>query len=182
ACAELSVTENNQQHKKDNGIANNAGPLNGTTGVSEMPKVSTHTALDSTIKVTAVTRPATPPITAPRVVKPFQNMDNTSTGKLAHAATENARPTMKATFCFSNRIPRIIAKIARPKVASLDIRSSDSGVVWPFFNTLAYKSCEIAEAPDRVRPATTARMVANATAEMKPMNRSPPTASDRCTA
>ena len=37
------------------------------------------------------------------------------------------------------------------------------------------RSCDTAEAPDSVRPATTARMVANATAEMKP-RRLPPTA------
>ena len=96
---------------------------------------------------------------------------------MAHAATENAKPTMKATFCFSNNTPKIIAKIARPKVAILDIRSSDSGVVRPFLNTFAYKSCEIADAPDKVKPATTARIVAKATAEIKPMNKSPPTAS-----
>ncbi len=35
----------------------------------------------------------------------------------------------------------------------------------------------MAEAPARVSPETTARMVAKATAEMKPMNRLPPTAS-----
>ena len=112
-----------------NGIAKIAGPLNGLTGVSEIPNVSTQTALDKIMRVTAVTRPATPPMTAPRVVKPFQNIESTSTGKFAHAATENAKPTMKATFCFSNTIPKIIAKIARPKVAILDMRSSDSGVV-----------------------------------------------------
>ena len=38
----------------------------------------------------------------------------------------------------------------------------------PPLMTVAYRSCDTAEAPDRVRPATTARMVAKATAEMKP--------------
>ncbi|MNC63305.1 hypothetical protein D3C75_1134200 [compost metagenome] len=112
-----------------NGIAKIAGPLNEFIGVSEIFNVSTQTALDKIIKVTAVTRPTTPPTTAPRVVKPFQNIERTNTGKFAHAATENAKPTMKATFCFSNKIPKIIAKIARPSVAIFDIRNSDSGVV-----------------------------------------------------
>ncbi|MNN75958.1 hypothetical protein D3C81_1922920 [compost metagenome] len=40
----------------------------------------------------------------------------------------------------------------------------------------------MAEAPARVRPATTARMVAKATAERKPRNRLPPTALARCMA
>ncbi|MNT85174.1 hypothetical protein D3C72_2253040 [compost metagenome] len=42
--------------------------------------------------------------------------------------------------------------------------------------TEADRSCDTADAPDRASPATTARMVAKATAEMKPRNRSPPTA------
>lgn len=45
-----------------------------------------------------------------------------------------------------------------------------------FLKTLAYRSCETADAPANVRPATTARMVAKATAEIKPRNRLPPTA------
>ena len=48
---------------------------------------------------------------------------------------------------------------------------------FPFRKALAYKSCEIAEAPASVSPDTTAKIVANATAEMKPSNISPPTAS-----
>ena len=48
--------------------------------------------------------------------------------------------------------------------------------------TLAYRSCDTADAPARVRPATTARIVAKATAEINPRNRLPPTASARCTA
>jgi hypothetical protein len=60
--------------------------------------------------------------------------------------------------------------------------SSDLLSAVPFLNTIAYRSCETADAPDRVRPATTARMVANATAEMKPRNTLPPTALARCTA
>ncbi len=81
------------------------------------------------ISTTAVTKPTTPPITAPRVVKPFQNIERTSTGKFAQQATENAKPTMNATFCFSNKIPKIMAKTAKPSVAIFDIRSSEAGVV-----------------------------------------------------
>ncbi len=46
----------------------------------------------------------------------------------------------------------------------------------PCLNTVAYRSCDTADAPDRVSPATTARMVAKATADMKPRNQLPPTA------
>ena len=48
-------------------------------------------------------------MTAPRVVRRDQNMERKSTGKLQLAAMENARPTMKAMFCFSNRMPRPMA-------------------------------------------------------------------------
>ena len=57
-----------------------------------------------------------------------------------------------------------------------DTRNSALSSAWPFLNTLAYKSCDTAEAPDRVNPETTARIVANATADIKPKNTLPPTA------
>ncbi|MNP65750.1 hypothetical protein D3C76_1613730 [compost metagenome] len=50
----------------------------------------------------------------------------------------------------------------------------------PFLTTITYKSWEIADVPAMVSPDTTARIVANATAEMKPSSRSPPTALARC--
>ena len=62
----------------------------------------THTALLSTTMATAVTSPSEPPTTAPLVVVPRHMMDISRTGKLQLAATAKARPTMKATFCFSN--------------------------------------------------------------------------------
>ena len=47
---------------------------------------------------TALIRPRKPPIIAPRVVRPFQKIDMTSTGRLHDAAMAKASPTMKATF------------------------------------------------------------------------------------
>ena len=46
--------------------------------------------------------PASPPGTAPRVVVPRQKITIARTGKLQLAATDSARPAMKATFWFSN--------------------------------------------------------------------------------
>jgi len=45
-------------------------------------------------------RPVPNPHTAPRVVNRFQNKDSTITGRLADAATANARATRNATFAF----------------------------------------------------------------------------------
>ena len=67
-----------------------------------MWNVSTQTALLSTIIATADNSPRKPPIKAPVVVVPRHRIDISSTGKLQLAATEKARPTMKATFWFSN--------------------------------------------------------------------------------
>ncbi|MCY1452960.1 hypothetical protein D9M71_699240 [compost metagenome] len=119
---------------------------------------------------------------APRVVSFFQYIESSSTGKLQLAAIENARPTMNAMFCFSNRMPRPIANTPRATVVIFETRISSFSTALPFLITLAYRSWDTAEAPARVRPATTARMVAKATAEMKPRNTLPPTALAKCTA
>lgn len=101
-------------------------------------------------------------------------MDINRTGKLHDAAIEKARPTMNATFWFSKTMPRITATTPRTMVAIFETRISSCSLALPFFTTVAYKSWLMAEAPASVRPDTTAaRMVAKATAEMKPRNRLP---------
>src|SRR5574343_507891 len=124
-------------------------------------------------------RPRKPPTTAPLVVQFFHSTDMKRTGKLAEAAIAKARETMKAMFCFSKAIPRTTAMTPKTMVVIRETRSSAAESALPFLNTVAYKSWETAEAPDRVRPATTARMVAKATAEMKPRKMLPPTAEAR---
>ena len=49
----------------------------------------------------------------------------------------------------------------------------------PFLTTWTYKSCEIVEAPDNVNPATTAKIVANATEAINPRKALPPVFSAR---
>ena len=109
-----------------------------------------------------------PPMTAPRVVQSFHSTDMNSTGKLAEAAMANASDTMNAMFCFSKAMPSTTAIRPRASVVMRETFSSEALSALPFLNTVAYRSCDTAEAPESVRPATTARMVANATAEMKP--------------
>jgi hypothetical protein len=101
---------------------------------------------------------------------------------LAEQAMVKASMTMKATFCFSKMMPSSTAMTPSTRVVIFDTRSSVFESALPLRQTEAYRSCDTAEAPDSVRPATTARMVAKATAEMKPRNRLPPTALARCTA
>ena len=116
------------------------------------------------------------------MVRPRQYIDMNSTGKLAHEATPNASATMKATFIVSNAMPSSTATTPRPKVAILETRISFSSVALPFMMTRAYKSCEMAEAPANAKPATTAKIVANATADKKPSNKLPPAALAKCSA
>ncbi|MNP64854.1 hypothetical protein D3C76_1603870 [compost metagenome] len=63
-----------------------------------MPSTLTHTAGERMTSPTALTSPATPPISAPRVVSPFQYIESTRIGKLTEAATPNVSATRKAMF------------------------------------------------------------------------------------
>ncbi|MNR26068.1 hypothetical protein D3C85_1432560 [compost metagenome] len=143
---------------------------------------STQTACDRIVSTTADNSPMKPPIVAPRVVQPFHSTDMNSTGKLAEAATAKASDTMKAIFCFSKTMPSTTATTPRMTVVIRDTCSSSRLLALPCLNTVAYRSCDTADAPASVRPATTARMVAKATAEIKPRNTFPPTALARWTA
>src|SRR5690606_8267772 len=173
----LSRIENNQMPMKPAAIENRAGDAYGNSAEPfGLPSVTSHTDGDTTVSATAVIRPRKPPIVAPPVVQSFHSTDMNSTGKLAEAAIAKASDTMKAMFCFSNAIPSTTATAPSTRVVMRDTLSSEAESALPFLNTVAYRSCDTAEAPDRVRPATTARIVANATAEMKPRNTLPPTA------
>ena len=121
--------------------------------------------------------PVTIDAAAARVVKRRQNTDSTSAGKFALAAIANARPTMYATFWPLNARPRPIETSPSTTVEIRATRSSSCGAACPRRTTLIHRSCDNAAAPASVRPATTARIVANATAVMKPRNTRPPTTS-----
>ncbi len=116
---------------------------------------------------------------APRVVNPRQNTASTSAGKLALAAIANARPTMYATFWPLKTIPSRTDAIPPSTLAARATTNCSCSGAWPPRTTFTHRSCESAAAPDSVRPATTARMVANATAAMNPRNGVPPNVSAR---
>ena len=52
----------------------------------------------SNISPMELSKPASSALTAPAVLKRFQNKDNTMAGRFAYAATANAKPTRNATF------------------------------------------------------------------------------------
>src|SRR5690554_540495 len=89
---------------------------------SAKPKTSTHTVELNITQIVAVIKPRKPPIAAPRVVQPRQEMESTKTGKLELAAIAKAKPTINATFWFSNTMPRIIDKIPSATVEIREMR------------------------------------------------------------
>ena len=118
-------------------------------------------------------------VTAPAVVNRRQKIDNSSAGKLALAAIANASDTMYATFCPLKVMPSTMAIMPSTTVATRATRSSSPESASPRCIALTHRSCDNAAAPDSVKPATTARIVANATAAINPRNAVPPRNSAR---
>ena len=105
-----------------------------------------------------------------------QMMARTSDGKLAAQAMEKASPAINATFWPSKVIPSTIASTEIAIVAIRATLSCSASDAVPWRTTLVQTSWHNVATPESVRPATTASMVANATAQMKPKKASPPTA------
>ena len=109
------------------------------------------------------------------VLKRRQVSASSSAGKLALAATAKARPTMNETFRPSP--PRMAITIAIAPIENAAIRAtwtsscSESRPLRTMFDQMSWATAPEAEITS---PATTARMVANATAEMTASSRSPP--------
>jgi hypothetical protein len=95
-------------------------------------------------------------------------------GRLAEAAKASA--TRKAMFspACSARMPRPIATAPMTTAVIRATRTSPLGGTFPFLITDAYTSCANEADAVIVRPATTARIVANATPAMMPRNTVPP--------
>ena len=123
----------------------------------------------------ALMTPNSTPVTAPAVLNRGQLSAMSSAGKFALAATANARPTMNETF--SPSPPMIAMKIAIAPIDAAAIRAtwtSSCSESLPLRTMFDQMSCATAPEADSTRPATTARIVANATPAMSARNRSPP--------
>ncbi|CAB4950915.1 unannotated protein [freshwater metagenome] len=95
-------------------------------------------------------------------------------GRFAEAATANASATRNATFWF---LAKMLPAMATTPITTEVIRAtcnSFSTDTSPFFIACAYTSCAIAALAEMVSPATTAKIVAKATAEMNPSRSVPP--------
>ena len=100
---------------------------------------------------------------------------SSSAGKFALAATANASPTMNETFRPSPPMIAMMIAIAPIDAAAMRATSTSScSDSWPLRMTLDHRSWATAPDADSTSPATTARIVANATAATIARNRSPP--------
>lgn len=91
--AERSSTDTIQQTANASGMEKIVGGSYGKTGTA-LPSSLTQIEGPRVVRATALTRPAAPPMIAPRVVKPRQYMASNNTGKFVLAATPKASPTM----------------------------------------------------------------------------------------
>ena len=131
--------------------------------------------------ITSATELITPnstPVTAPEVLNRRQVSASSSAGKLALAATANARPTMNETFRPSPpMIAMAIASAPIATAASFATQTSSFSESRPRRTMFDQMSCATAPEAEITSPATTARIVANATPAMIARNSSPPSSS-----
>jgi hypothetical protein len=131
--------------------------------------------------ITSATELITPnstPVIAPVVLNRRHVSASSSAGKLALAATANARPTMNDTFSPSppsTAMPIAITPIAT--AASFATHTSSFSESRPWRTMFDQMSCATAPEAEITSPATTARIVAKATPATMARNSSPPSSS-----
>ena len=104
----------------------------------------------------------------PPVLQRFQYSVSSTHGKLALAATAKARPTSTATFWPLQAMPMPMDMAPTMTVATRAANTwPRAETSCPARNTPTYRSCAMADADASTRPATTATMVAKATADTK---------------
>ena len=135
-----------------------------------------HTFGETITRKIALTTPNSTPVTAPAVLNRRHVSASSSAGKLALAATANASPTMNETFrpvAADHGDRRSRSRRSRSRRCAPTTTSSCSESL-PLRTMFDQMSCDTAADADSTRPATTARIVANATPAMTARNRSPP--------
>src|ERR671915_2656609 len=113
-------------------------------------------------------------VTAPLVLNRFQYNEYSRVGRLAAAATAKASATRNATLMPRAKIDSTMAIAPMTKAAIRAALTSSRSLAVPRLITLANRSCANDDDEASVSPATTARMVANATAAMTARKMEPP--------
>ena len=108
--------------------------------------------------------------------QPFQNIDMSSTGKLARGRDREGQPHHEGDVLLLEDDAEQDGDDAEHHRGDLRDAQLLLLVGAALANTRGVEVVAERRAPASVRPGTTARMVAKATAEMKPRNRLPPTA------
>ena len=162
-----------QQPRKPSGIEMIPG-FSRLTG-EPCPSGPGHTVGLRTISPIELMTPNSTPVTAPAVLNRFQVSASSNAGKLADAATAKARPTMNETF--RPAPPRMATPMATAPMANAAILAtqtssrSESRPLRRMFDQTSWANAPEAEITS---PATTARIVAKATAATMARTRSPP--------
>ena len=126
------------------------------TGTAPSPSgcrawLPTPTATRSSARTDEI-RPRKPPITAPGSCSPSTAPTSAAPGSWPTPRSRTPGCTMKAMFCFSKAMPSTTATMPSATVVMRDTCSSAALSALPFLITVAYRSCDTAEAPDSVRP------------------------------
>src|SRR4051812_11942809 len=153
---------------KDSGMDTIPGLLNGNTAKSTPGKMDVSLPDTTGDRHTSARHETRPPYMAhnvPRVLNRFQNSEYSRVDRLAEPANANASPTRKATFWPLAMMPPAMASAPTPTAVIRATRTSDPGFARPRLKMLAYTSCANDADAVSVRPATTARIVAKATAD-----------------
>ena len=134
-----------------------------------------HTGLERMISTAEEIRPASMPVIAPVVLNSRHHSASSSAGNVTLEAKQNARPTSTETL--NSAPPTSASPIASTPIATaatLATQTSSFSESRPLRTTLDHTSCATAPDAEITRPATTARIVASATAEMIARKMSPP--------
>lgn len=139
-----------------------------------IPGSGFHTLGLSMTSMMELSNPNDIPVIAPVELKRFQYIVQRMIGKLALAAIPSARTERKATFIdCANKASRI-EMTATPTEANRATSTCCFPVIFPSLMISPYISCAKADADVKTRPDTTAKIVANATAETNANKNSPP--------
>ena len=126
-----------------------------------------HTGLDRMISTVDEIRPLSMPTIAPMVLNSRHHSASSSAGNVTLEAKQNARPTSTETL--NSAPPTSASAIASTPIAIAAIfatQTSSFSESRPLRTTLDHTSCATAPDAEITSPATTARIVASATAEM----------------
>lgn len=128
------MMETNQPTKKDSGMETKPGEESGKMAQSapgNMEVSEPETAGEKKMSTRQDTTPVYMEATAPAVLNRRQYREYRMVGRLAEAATANARETRKATFWVMARMPKMMETMPRTTTVAWETRTCSASVDSP---------------------------------------------------